>query len=59
MYLQTFSISPFETEKAEADCCQENLPLHKLLSLINFDELFAIIVAMISSDTDGEREIKK
>jgi hypothetical protein len=52
-------MSPFETEKAEADCCHENFPLHKLLSFIKLSELFAITVAIVSSEMAGEREIKK
>jgi hypothetical protein len=59
MYLQTFSISSFYTENAEADCCHENLPLHNLFSLINFVELFAMIVAILSSEIEGERDIRK
>lgn len=50
MYLQTLSISDFETEKAEADCCHANMLWLNLLSLINFEELSAIIVANSSSD---------
>jgi hypothetical protein len=49
----------YNTENAEADCCHENFPLHNLLSLMNFIKLFAMVVAMLSSEIEGERDIKK
>ena len=58
MYLQTLSTSDFEIEKAEADYCHPNVPWLSLLSLINFRELSAIIVANTSSDNLGERETR-
>ena len=51
-------MSPFDTENAEAGCCHEKFPGHSVLSLINFDELFATIVAMVSSGMDGEGDRK-
>jgi hypothetical protein len=50
MYLQTLSTSDFETEKAEADCCQANIPVDNLLVLIKFVELSETMVANASSD---------
>ena len=58
MYLQTLSTSDFETEKAEADSYHANAPELSLLSLINFEELSATIVANASSDNLGEREAR-
>src|SRR3972149_10947005 len=59
MYLQTLSTSDFETEKAAADSCQENLPALSLFSFMNLSELSATIVAKVSSDIFGERETIK
>ena len=58
MYLQILSTSDFETEKAEADSCHANTPTLSLLSLINFAELTATIVANTSSAIFGEREVR-
>ena len=54
MYRQTLSTSDFETEKAEADCCHSKTPELSLLSLINFEELSATIVAIASSCSAGD-----
>jgi hypothetical protein len=57
MYLQTLSISDFDTENAEADCCQQNCVFESLLSFINRSVLSATIVAKVSSsDNFGVRE---
>ncbi|OJY88203.1 MAG: hypothetical protein BGP13_06580 [Sphingobacteriales bacterium 40-81] len=50
MYLYTLSTSVFEIENADADCCYANLSIHNLLSWINFAELSAIIVSIVSSE---------
>ena len=49
----------FEIEKADAVSCHENNPGYSLLSLINFDELSATIVANTCSESLGDREIRK
>src|SRR3972149_1572144 len=59
MYLQILSTSDFETEKAAADSCQENLPALSLFSFMNLSELSATIVAKVSSDIFGKRETIK
>ena len=53
------SMSDFETEKAEADCCHLNWPDTSLFSLIKFSELSAIMVANCSSDKVAARDIKR
>jgi hypothetical protein len=59
MYLHTLSTSDLETENAEAESCQANVPIERLFSFINFMELSAIIVASNSSDNAGDREASK
>ena len=58
MYLQTLSISDFETENADADCCHLKWPLESLFWLMNFSKLSAIIVARCCSEISGERDTR-
>jgi hypothetical protein len=59
MHLQTLSTSDLETEKADADCCHENVSAANLFSFINRSVLSATIVANVSSENLGERDVRK
>ena len=49
MYLQVLSISCFETEKAEAVCCQAKFPVASLFLLMNASEMLEL-AAIVSAN---------
>ena len=53
------SISDFETENADADCCHLNGPETSLFSLMKLSELSEIIVANSTSDKVAARDTTK
>ena len=55
MYLQTLSTSDLETENADPDSCQANLPMQRLFAFMNRSTLSATMVASDSSDILGDR----
>jgi hypothetical protein len=59
IYLQTLSISDFDTENAEAAFCHLKYEVQSLFSFIKCMELSATMVAIFSSDNFGDREIRK